>query len=195
MRPHVAIAVLALVVLAAGGCGDSDAADGESARATTSASQTRPTTTTRHAVPGLEALLPDEIAGVRLVKASATGVQVFGGDAFSRAMSRFLTAEGRSPSDFSFASARDPSGALAAEVGVFRVRGVGARALRRAIVAGSRPGAPGSTTSRATIAGKRVTRFRYASGWTLYLYERGDGVFYVGTLQPALAAKALAALP
>ena len=145
--------------------------------------------------PALEALLPNEIDGVRLTKASATGANVFGGDAFSRAMTTFLTGAGKRPSDLTFANARDASGALEVELGVFRVPGVGAGELRRAIVDSSRPGAPGSTTSRATIAGKPVTLFRYATGSTLYLYEQGDRVFYVGTLRPALAAKALAALP
>ena len=192
MRPHIAIAVLGLLTLGVGGCGDSDDAAGDG---TTTPAQTAPATSAPHAAPPLEAALPDEIDGVRLAKASATGANVFGGDAFSRAMTAFLTAAGKRPSDLTFANARDPGGGLAAEVGVFRVRGVGAAALRRAIVASSRPGAPGSTISRATIAGKPVTLFRYANGSTLYLYEQGDRVFYVGTVRPALAAKALAALP
>ena len=189
MRPHVAIAVLGLLALAAGGCGDSEGAG------TTNPAQTVPSTSARHAAPAPEALLPNEIDGVRLTKASATGANVFGGDAFSRAMTTFLTGAGKRPSDLTFANARDASGALEVELGVFRVPGVGAGELRRAIVDSSRPGAPGSTTSRATIAGKPVTLFRYATGSTLYLYEQGDRVFYVGTLRPALAAKALAALP
>ena len=187
MRPHVAIAVLGLLALAAGGCGDSEGAG------TTNPAQTVPSTSARHAAPALRGAAPerdrrrsaDESQRDRRERVRRRRIQPGHDDVPDRC---------GQASDLTFANARDASGALE-ELGVFRVPGVGAGDLRRAIVDSSRPGAPGSTTSRATIAGKPVTLFRYATGSTLYLYEQGDRVFYVGTLRPALAAKALAALP
>ena len=171
-------------MLLAGGCGGADAQPTAPPR----------TSTPARAAPELEALLPSELSGVRLRKASATGANVFGSDAFSREMRRFLASVGRRPTDLRFANARDPAGRLDVETGVFEVRGVDGRALRSAIVASSRPGAPGLTTSTETLAGKRVTRLVYASGSTLYLYARGGRVFYVGTQDAELASTMLATL-
>jgi hypothetical protein len=203
MRPRVLIAVLALVAapgLVAAGCAGSDADSGERtdspppASGPSTAPPPAPPPAT-HAAPELEALLPSEIDGVALTKGSATGADVFGSDAFSREMTRFLAGEGRKPADLRFANALDASQTLDVETGVFQASGVDARALKRAIVASSRPSAPGLTTSTAMLGGKRVTTLGYASGSTLYLYEQGDRVFYVGTRSEELASSVLAMLP
>jgi len=144
-----------------------------------------------HAAPDLEALLPDRTDGTPLVKGSTTGAVVFGGTAFGRIMTRFLRAHGKRPQDLRFANAQTAS----LEVGVFQVRGLGGVALRRAIVASSRPNAPGLTTAAATLSGKRVTRLVYPSGSSLYLYAHKDLVFYVGSQEEWLAAKILAMFP
>lgn len=192
MRPRALIASLGLVAalsLGAAACADSDSKSdaGAPPQATSPARG--------HAAPELEALLPSEIDGTQLTKASATGAGVFGSDAFSREMTRFLASAGKKPTDLRFANARDPTQALDVETGVFQASGVEARALRAAIVESSRPGAPGLTTSTGTLSGKRVTILAYASGSTLYLYEHGDLVFYVGTQSNELASKVLALLP
>jgi hypothetical protein len=161
-----------------------------------------PTTTSRaappkvqHAAPDLEALLPSKVDGKHLAKGSTTGAAVFGGNAFGSVMTRFLAARGKRPSDLRFANAQTSSHALEIETGVFQVRGIEGSALRRAIVASSRPNASGLTASTAAIAGKRVTKLVYPGGSTLYLYAHHDLVFYVGTQNDALAGTILAEFP
>ncbi len=78
---------------------------------------------------------------------------------------------------------------------MFQVRGLAATTLLRAIVASSRPNAPGLTSSRATLSGKPVTRVAYPGGSTLYLCAHHGVVYYVGTQSEPLAAKAVASLP
>jgi hypothetical protein len=169
------------------GCG------GKSAMTTTTTAAT--TRGVSHVAPDLEALLPDSVNGTPLRKGSTSGAVVFGGNAFGRAMTTFLAAHGKRPQDLRFANARASSRALEVEVGVFEVRGVDGNALRRAIVASSRPNAPGLTAAPTTLSGKRVTKVVYPGGSVLYLYAHGDRVFYVGTQNEMLAGKILAGLP
>jgi hypothetical protein len=181
------------------GCLGSSSEDDDASPASEPATSTSGTPTERaspgHAAPELEALLPSEIDGVTLQKGSTTGAGVFEGNAFGREMTQFLASVGKRPGDLRFANARDPSAKLGLEVGVFRVMGVDAAALRRAIVASSRPNAPGLTASATTLAGKRVTKVAYPGGSVLYLYEHEDGVFYVGSQREDVASRALEALP
>jgi hypothetical protein len=145
-----------------------------------------------HAAQGLEALLPAAIDGHGLQKGSAGGAVVLSGNnAFSHVFKGILARAGKSPADLTFANARDPTGALQVEVGAFRVRGLGAHALRDAIVRSTRPNAPGLAVSRVVVGGRRVTRAVYPGGSTLYLYPHEDVVYYVGTQNKALAARIL----
>ena len=104
---------------------------------------------------------------------------------------RILAGGGRRPADLGFANAQDPTGALDLEVGVFRVRGLAAPTLARAIVRSSRPNAPGLAESTAVVGGRRVRKLVYPSGATLYLYPQSDVVYYVGTQNERLAARVL----
>jgi len=114
-----------------------------------------------------------------------------GNNAFRQARTRILARAGKSPADLTFANAQDPTGALRAEVGAFRVRGLGAPALRDAIVRSTRPNAPGLAVSRVVVGGRRVSKVVYPGGSTLYLYPHGDVVYYVGTQDDKLAARIL----
>jgi hypothetical protein len=192
LRP---LAVLALVV-ALSGAGCSGGGDSTTDSAATGAQTTTvPSGQVSHAAPDLEALLPAKVKGTSLRKGSTTGAVVFGGDAFSREMTRRLAAAGKVPADLRFANAQDPRGRVGLEVGVFEVAGMSAAALRRAIVASSRPNAPGLRVESSALGGKRVTRVTYPGGTLLYLYEQGGRVFYVGTQNDALAAGAIGLLP
>ena len=143
-----------------------------------------------HAAPGLEALLPGTIDGHRLAKGSTTGAVVLGGsNAFSSALRRILADAGKQPSDLLFANAQDSTGGL--EVGVFRVRGLAAPALRDAIVRSSRPNAPDLDVSRVVLGGTPVTKLVYPGGSALYLYAHEGVVYYVGTQDEALAGRIL----
>jgi hypothetical protein len=110
-------------------------------------------------------------------------------------MTRFLAKHGKRPNDLRFANAQTSSSNFQIELGVFQVRGVEGSALRRAIVASSRPNASGLTASAARLAGKRVTKLVYPGGSTLYLYAHDNLVFYVGTQNEALAGTILTMLP
>jgi hypothetical protein len=59
---------------------------------------------------------------------------VLGRTAFGAVLTRFLAAHGKRPADLRFANARPSSTAPELELGVFEVRGVDGRLLRRAIV-------------------------------------------------------------
>jgi len=185
-RPIVLIAALALLV---GGCSDSQPA--------TTAAAPPPATLTDPgpAAPELEALLPDRVGNVRLTKASTTGEEVFRGNAFGDEMSKFLATVGKEPGDLRFANAVDTSEAAKLELGVWEVPGVAPADLREAIVTASRPNAPGLEVSPGTLGGKQVTKVVYPGGSTLYLVDGAGVVFYVGSTDEALAAKALALLP
>lgn len=136
--------------------------------------------------------LAETIDGHRLAKGSATGAVVLAGNnAFSSALRRILAGSGKQPSDLLFANAQDPTGRLGLEVGVLRVHGLAAPALRDAIVRSSRPNAPGLAASRVVLGGTQVTKVVYPGGSTLYLYAHDGVVNYVGTQDEALAARTL----
>jgi hypothetical protein len=183
--PLLIAPLAALVVLA--GCG--------SKKSTPPTTTAPPPTATgvSHAAPDLEAMLPARFDGDRLAKGSTTGAVVFGGDAFSRGLRKFLAARCRSPADLRFANAQ--SAALGLETGVFQVNGIPGTALARGIVAASRPNAPGLTAQPGTLDGKAVTRVVYPGGQVLYLYPHGNLVFYVGTQSEAQARNVIALLP
>jgi hypothetical protein len=193
MRNTVRLAALLAVVLAlaAAGCGGG----GEDEPTTTEAATTTLPPQVTHVAPELEALLPAEINGTKLQKGSATGAGVFGGDAFSREMTERLQAVGKAPAEMRFANAQDPKGVLEFEVGVFEVPGMPAKDLADAIVASTRPNAPGLIADPSTLGGKDVTTLIYPGGTVLYLYPKGERVFYIGTQNRALAEKAIGLLP
>jgi hypothetical protein len=186
IRALIASLGLALCLVAAG-CGSSKQ------KAVSTA--TVPTATgVSHDAPDLEALLPGKFGGKPLQKGSTTGAVVFGGgDAFSSQLSKFLSSKGKRPADLRFANAQ--SQALGLETGVFQVEGVPGTALATAIVAASRPNAPGLTAGASTLSGRSVTRIVYPGGSILYLYPHGDDVFYVGTQDQTQAGKVLSLLP
>jgi hypothetical protein len=192
-RRPLAVLSLAVAILAAG-CG-SGGGPSRSEDAATGTTTTPSWGQFSHSAPSLEALLPASIAGVRLEKGSTTGAAVFGLDAFSKKMTTLLAAVGKRPSDLRFANAQDPRGTLELEIGVFQVDGMSAAKLRRAIVASTRPNAPGLAVSQTAIGGKPVTVLVFPGGQVLYLYDQAGRVFYVGTQSRPLATKALGLLP
>jgi hypothetical protein len=185
MRFLLLIGPLAAVVLLSG-CGS---------RKSTSTATTAPRTVTgvSHIASDLEAMLPSKVDGKPLAKGSTTGAVVFGGDAFSRSLSRFLASAGKSPNDLRFANAQ--SQALGVETGVFQAKGVRGTALARAIVNASKPNAPELQASSSKLSGKAVIRVVYPGGSVLYLYPHGDLVFYIGSQDEKQAAAVISLLP
>ena len=180
-----------MLVLAA--CGGKSATPPSTTNATTS---TTPHRSVSHSARALERRLPSTVAGHRLQKGSASGAVVLSGsNAFSTALRRILARAGKQPSDLLFANAQDRTGAFPFEVGAFRVRGLAAPALSKAIVRSSRPNAPGLQVTHADLGGASVTKVVYPGGSTLYLYPHSGVVYYVGTQNGALAARVIRRLP
>ena len=116
----------------------------------------------------------------------------------SAAFDAFLASLGRTRADFSLASAYS-QGALRAEVGAWRVRGVDpARLLpgfKKAVQASS---TTPLTMAQATVAGRAVTRIGDPGQLTqgpLYVFVRGDTLMFVQTPDRALAEEAMTKLP
>jgi hypothetical protein len=149
----------------------------------------------RHADPELEAMLPAKLGGVVLVVESQAGTDLATGSA---AFDAFLAGLGKTRADFTLASAY-AQGGLKAAAGAWRVRGADTAALLPAFKATVQTSsATPLVTTGETLAGKEVTRIgdpgQMARG-SLYVFARGDTLFFVQTPDPALAAEAVEKLP
>ena len=149
----------------------------------------------RHADPGLEALLPTSLGGVALTIESQAGADL---STTSGPFDAFLESLGKTRDDFTIASAYS-EGSLRAEVGAWRVRGADPALLlpgfRRAVQASS---TTPLTQVEETIAGRKVTRIGDPGQLTrgpLYVIVRGDALLFVQTPEPALAEEAVGKLP
>jgi len=124
-----------------------------------------------HGAQDLEALLPDAIAGVPVIKASVTGTDFMSTLGGSEELGSALTALGKTPADLSVAFGSAGTGTIFA----FQVNGVpGAQILSALFAAQSE----GSTVTDVTLGGKSVKKV-IASGETTasYIYSAGDVVF------------------
>jgi hypothetical protein len=149
----------------------------------------------RHADPELEAMLPAKLGGVVLLVESQAGTELATGSA---AFDAFLSSLGKTRADFTVASAY-AQGGLKGAAGAWRVKGADTAALLPAFKTTIQTSSATSlVTAEATIAGKQVTRIgdpgQMARG-SLYVFARGDTLFFVQTPDPALAAEALEKLP
>ena len=149
----------------------------------------------RHANPELEAMLPAKLGGVVLVVESQAGIDLETGSA---AFDAFLSGLGKTRADFTVASAY-AQGGLKAAAGAWRVNGADTATLLPAFkTTVQTSSATPLVTAQETVAGKQVTRIgdpgQMARG-SLYVFARGDTLFFVQTPDPALAAEALEKLP
>lgn len=147
--------------------------------------------------PELEALMPHVVSGTTLAVQSATGDQVLGTDAASKALVSTLDSFGKKPTDLQIAQAYDEAGALDLTVLGFRVPGVSAAKLKPAVLqTWLLAGATGVTTKETTVSGVQVTEVAYAGDTSVsYVALRKDAVIVVQSGDAALAAAALTALP
>ena len=153
-----------------------------------------------HDVPDLEAFLPASVKGTALEAQSVTGddglIDPQGGDAWSAAMTTFLTAKSKAATDLQYAFASDPAQAIDISVGVYRVTGVDGPPLRDALVQGWKALAPDVKLSNVTLAGKDVMKGDDGADYPFsYLYVQGALVYEIYTSDETLATAALAALP
>ena len=150
-----------------------------------------------HDVPDLEAYLPTQLNGATLDVQSVTGDDgLIGGDEWSTAMTKFLTAQSKQPADLGYAFASDPSENVDISVGVYRVNGVQAAPLHDALVEGWKGLAPTVKVSEVTLGDKKVTKGDDGTDYPFsYLYVRDNVVYEIYTSDESIATAALAALP
>jgi hypothetical protein len=149
------------------------------------------------AAPDLEALMPRQVNGTQLTVQSATGDQVLGTDAASKALISALASFGKKPGDLQIAQAYDAAGALDLTILGFRVPGVPVAKLQPAVLqTWLFAGATGVTTKETTVSGIKVTEVSYGGDTSVsYVVVRKDAVLVVQSGDATLAAAALAALP
>ncbi len=142
-------------------------------------------------------LLPQVLKGATLDLQSWTGDLVLkDDDAWSSSIKSFLTAAGKAPKDMRGASASDPNQVVEETLGVYRVVGVSAEAVRDALIAAWKVDYPDLTVSQITLGGKTVTKLDFGEDTVdTYLYLRDDLVFDIETTDDPIATEALNALP
>lgn len=147
--------------------------------------------------PELEALMPHLVSGTTLAVQSATGDQVLGTDAASKALVSALNSFGKKPTDLQIAQAYDAASQLDLTVLGFRVPGVSAATFKPAVLqTWLLSGATGVTTKETTVSGVQVTEVSYGGATSVsYVALRKDAVIVVQSGDAAIAAAALAALP
>ena len=149
----------------------------------------------RHAAPELEALLPTTLGGVSLTIESQAGTDLA---TESAAFDAFLASLGKSRADFTLASAYSPGG-LKAAVGAWRVNGADSALL----LPGFATAVQASSTTPLTqveeiVAGRAVNRIGDPGQLTqgpLYVFVRGNTLWFVQTTERALAEEAMNKLP
>ena len=148
-----------------------------------------------HDAPDLEALLPSELNATALQAESWTGDAVLSDDGWGTSMLAFLTAAGKTAADLQVGQAYDPTQALDASIGVYRVNGIEATTLRDALIAAWKTDFPEMVVSQVTLDGVPVTKATFGTdSIDSYLYIVGDGVYDIETTDEALATAALAKL-
>ena len=148
----------------------------------------------RHADPALEALLPEVLGGIALIRESQSGIEL---KRQSEAFDAFLKSLGKGRDAFVVASAYAPSG-LRAEVGAWRVTGASGADILPAF----RAALQGSSDVRLDeaeemLAGRRVLRFGsqgQLSRGPLYAMVGKKALFFVQTSEKALATEAIGKL-
>jgi hypothetical protein len=161
------------------------------------AAEASPSPSPSAAAPELLAILPDEVAGTVLATDSATGSDVLGTDAASRALAAALRGLDTTAADLQIAQAYDETGSLDLYLLAFRVPGVPAARLAPAILdTWLLAGSSGVTTSTVTLGGKEITVVDYGDeGAVSYVYASGEAVVVIETSDEALAGEVAALLP
>ncbi len=158
-------------------------------------SEVPPVADTHDAV-AMESLLPTTLSGTTLQVQSWNGDGLLADDPWSTSMTAFLTAYCKLPADLHVAQSYDPNEALDASVGVYKVDGVAATALRDALIEAWKGDYPDMKVSQAILGGKDITKGDFgADSPTSYLWIHGDEVYDIETSDETIATAALAGLP
>lgn len=140
----------------------------------------------------LEAMLPDTIGGVTVVKQSLSGQDFIGlGMGGGDALEPLLGQLGASVDDLSVAI----GGAGQTVVFAYRIQGVPADRIFEGLEQAMQAGGAGGEVTQQTIAGRQVTAVATPTE-TTYIYLSGDVVFIIGgALSPELLEDAVSQLP
>jgi hypothetical protein len=136
------------------------------------------------------------VAGATLTSQSTKGLNALGDDAATQALLAKLQALGKSGDDVEIADATDVNGTIDADIIAFRVKGLGAAALRGALTESwLAAGASGVTTTQQTIGGQKVTVIDYGDGGSRdYVWEKGDVVIDLLTSDPTIVDKVVSSI-
>lgn len=144
----------------------------------------------------LEALLPDSLGGVKLIKASYKGSDFLNSANSNEAFKTWLTSVGKSLDDVSAAFGFAASGTTGSAIFAFRVQGVDNSKLIDAFKTSEASSSSTMTWTSANVGGKNVQQSTDPSTHTtVYLYGTADLLFFVSTNDPAVAQEALSHLP
>ena len=125
----------------------------------------------------LEDVLPDEVGGEPVQKASMSGASIFQGGG-TEDMQAMITKLGKSPDDLSAAFGGNSKASIIA----FRVKGADANAIYQAFVDAADPADVASITD-VSISGKSAKKVvGEDAGTTSYVYLYGDAVVVVSTM-------------
>jgi hypothetical protein len=134
----------------------------------------------------LEDILPDEVAGEAVQKASMSGASIFQGGG-SEDMQAMIVKLGKSPDDMSAAFGGNSKASIVA----FRVKGSDANSIYNAFVEAADPADVVSVTD-VTVAGKSAKKVvGEDEGTTSYVYLYGDAVVVVSTMAGELDQQVL----
>lgn len=143
----------------------------------------------------LEALLPDSLGGVKLVKASYKGSDFLNSANSSEEFKTWLTSVGKSLDDVSAAFGFAASGTSGSAIFAFRVQGVDNGKLIDAFKTSEAQSNSTMSWTSANIGGKNVQKAQDSStSSTVYLYGTADLLFFISTNDPAVAQEALSHL-
>lgn len=144
----------------------------------------------------MESLLPASLNGTALLVQSWDGKGLLSDDPWSTSMSAFLAAACKVPADLRYGQAYDENQTIDVGIGVYKVVGVDATAMRDALIAAWKGDYPEMTISQVKVGDKDVTKGDFGEGIvTSYLYIRDDVVYDIESGDEETANTALAALP
>jgi len=198
----VAVALVALIGCSSttgGSSAPASSAPGSAAASAAAPSEAAPSeAAASEAVPGfsfpssdkeLEALIPDELCGVKVTKISAKGEEAIGAD--NTEMLGVLQGLGKSVSDVGVAMGMDMTGGSTCSVFIFRIAGADEGKLRDLFKQEAQK--EGMTYTELSLGGKNVARTD-ATKFT-YAWGKGDGLIVVSADTEANAADIISQLP
>jgi hypothetical protein len=182
-----AAALVAAAALAVAACGGNTATTAPTQAAATAPPATQPPSSV---LPGfsidlpsvdkdLEALLPDEVGGEALTKASVSGATLLQNGAGGDDLQKVLTALGKAPSDLTAAL----GGNSKAFVIAFKIKDVPASQFFDQFVQLANQDSTSQLTD-VTVGGKQAKKFTDAAGTTMYLYLIDDTIITVSPITP-----------